>query len=54
MNWDQIAGNWKQAKGQIKQKWGKLTDDDLDVAEGKKDVLVAKEEAENQVDTFEY
>ena len=31
MNWDQIAGNWKQFKGHVKEKWGKLTDDDLDV-----------------------
>jgi len=31
MNWDQVAGNWKQFKGQVREKWGKLTDDDLDV-----------------------
>ena len=31
MNWDQIAGNWKQAKGKVKEKWGKLTNDDLEV-----------------------
>ena len=36
MNWDQIAGNWKQFKGHVKEKWGKLTDDDLDVIEGKR------------------
>ena len=40
MNWDQIAGNWKQVKGKVK--WGKLTDDDLDVIEGKKDQLVGR------------
>ena len=42
MNWDQIAGNWKQFKGLVKEKWGKLTDDDLDVIEGKKDQLVGR------------
>ena len=42
MNWDQIAGNWKQFKGHVKEKWGKLTDDDLDVIEGKKDQLVGR------------
>jgi uncharacterized protein YjbJ (UPF0337 family) len=42
MNWEQIAGNWKQLKGQVKEKWGKLTDDDLDVIEGKKDQLVGR------------
>jgi uncharacterized protein YjbJ (UPF0337 family) len=42
MNWDQVEGKWKQYKGQIKQKWGKLTDDDLDVIEGRRDILVGK------------
>src|SRR6202034_3351728 len=42
MNWDQVEGKWKQYKGQIKQKWGKLTDDDLDVIEGRRNILVGK------------
>ena len=39
MNWDQIEGNWKQLKGKFREQWGKLTDDDLDRAAGKYDVL---------------
>lgn len=63
MNWDQMEGKWKQAKGSIKEKWGKLTDDDLDVIAGKKDQLVGKiqerygitkEEAQKQVDSYNY
>lgn len=42
MNWDQVAGDWKQLKGQVQQKWGKLTDDHLDVIAGKRDELVGK------------
>jgi uncharacterized protein YjbJ (UPF0337 family) len=42
MNWDRIEGNWKTFKGQVRQKWGKLTDDDLDVIEGKRDQLEGK------------
>jgi uncharacterized protein YjbJ (UPF0337 family) len=42
MDWDQVAGNWKQFKGQVKEKWGKLTDDDLDVVAGKRDQLLGK------------
>ena len=58
MNWDQIEGKWKQMKGSVKQKWGKLTDDDLDVIAGKQDQLagkiqerygITKEEAAKQV-----
>jgi len=61
MNWDQIEGKWKQLKGSAKEQWGKLTDDDLDRAAGKRDQLVgqiqekygiAKQEAEKQVDDW--
>jgi uncharacterized protein YjbJ (UPF0337 family) len=39
MDWDRIEGNWKQVKGKVKEKWGKLTDDDLDVINGRRDRL---------------
>jgi uncharacterized protein YjbJ (UPF0337 family) len=61
MNWDQVEGNWKQMKGKVKEKWGKLTDDDLTVANGKRDGLVgrlqeryglAKEDAEKQLNEW--
>ncbi len=42
MNWDQIQGKWQQYKGQVKQRWGKLTDQDLTVINGKRDVLAGK------------
>ncbi len=40
MNRQIIEGNWKQLKGHIKERWGELTDDDFDVIEGRRDVLV--------------
>jgi uncharacterized protein YjbJ (UPF0337 family) len=58
MNADQLKGKWMQLKGSVKTKWGKLTDDDLDVINGQQDVLIgkiqerygiAKEEAQRQV-----
>ena len=39
MNKDIVEGKWKQMRGNIKTWWGKLTDDDLDQAAGKYDVL---------------
>jgi uncharacterized protein YjbJ (UPF0337 family) len=42
MNWDQIEGKWKQYKGSIREKWGKLTDDDLEMIAGKRDQLVGR------------
>ena len=58
MNWDRIEGNWKQVTGKAKVQWGKLTDDDLDVIAGHRDVMagkiqerygIAKDEAEKQL-----
>lgn len=62
MNWDQIEGKWKQMSGSIREKWGKLTDDDLEVVRGKRERLsgalqerygIAKNEAERQIRAFE-
>ncbi|MFH1186130.1 MAG: CsbD family protein [Chloroflexota bacterium] len=39
MNKDVFEGKWKQIRGEAKAWWGKLTDDDLDRAAGKLDVL---------------
>lgn len=33
---------WKQVKGVIKERWGKLTDDDLDVIAGQRDQLAGR------------
>jgi uncharacterized protein YjbJ (UPF0337 family) len=61
MNWDILEGKWKQFTGSAKENWGKLTDDDLDQAAGKRDILVgkiqekygiARDEAEKQVDDW--
>jgi uncharacterized protein YjbJ (UPF0337 family) len=42
MDWNRVEGNWKQVKGKVKEKWGKLTDDDLNVVGGKRDQLEGK------------
>jgi uncharacterized protein YjbJ (UPF0337 family) len=61
MNWEQVEGKWKQYKGAAKERWGKFTDDDLDVIDGRSQQLVgkiqerygiAKEQAEKQANEF--
>lgn len=61
MNWDQVQGKWKQAKGSLRQKWGKLTDDDLNMIAGSREKFVgimqerygiAKEEAQKRADEW--
>jgi uncharacterized protein YjbJ (UPF0337 family) len=56
-----LQGKWKQIKGEAQKKWGKLTDDDLDVIEGDREKLVgklqerygyAKDEAEKECDSW--
>ena len=62
MNWDIFKGNWTQLRGRIREQWGKLTDDQLDVIEGRRDMLLGKlqeaygvteDEADRQVKTWE-
>jgi uncharacterized protein YjbJ (UPF0337 family) len=61
MDWNRIEGNWKQFKGRAKEKWGRPTDDDLDVINGLQDQLegkiqerygIANDQAQKDVDTW--
>ena len=61
MNSDQLKGKWKQVKGSVKERWGKLTDDDLEVIDGQSEQLIgtiqerygiAREAAQKQVDEW--
>ena len=60
MNKDVFEGKWKQVRGEAKSWWGKLTDDDLDRAAGKFEVLAGilqekygytREAASKEIDT---
>ena len=61
MNRDTLKGQWTQLKGKAREQWGKLTDDDLDKAQGNAEVLIGKiqerygrnrEEAEREFDRW--
>ena len=61
MDWNRVEGSWKQLKGTVKEKWGKLTDDDLDVINGRREQLegklqerygFAKDQIRKEVDTW--
>jgi uncharacterized protein YjbJ (UPF0337 family) len=62
MNRDIVEGNWTQLKGRIKQAWGKLTDDEIDMFQGKRDEFyglvqerygLARDDAEKELRRFE-
>jgi uncharacterized protein YjbJ (UPF0337 family) len=61
MDWNRIEGNWKHGKGKVKEQWGKLTDDELDKMNGRRDQLegkiqerygIAKDQAKKDVDNW--
>jgi uncharacterized protein YjbJ (UPF0337 family) len=61
MNRDILEGKWMQVRGQVKQQWGKLSDNELDMINGRYDVLVGLvqevygyniQKAEQEVDSF--
>jgi uncharacterized protein YjbJ (UPF0337 family) len=62
MSWDRISGNWTQWKGRIQERWGKLTQDQLAVIDGRRDQLsgriqeaygLSKDETERQLRNWE-
>ena len=36
MNWDRIEGNWKQTKGTIQERWGRLTNNYVNMIDGRR------------------
>jgi uncharacterized protein YjbJ (UPF0337 family) len=61
MNREELNGKWMQVKGEAQRKWGKLTNDDLDVVSGDAKKLAgkiqerygkAKDEAEREVNKW--
>lgn len=62
MTWESIKGNWTELRGRIRMQWGRLTDDQLKVIEGRREVLLGQlqqaygitvEQAEQQVSDWE-
>jgi uncharacterized protein YjbJ (UPF0337 family) len=61
MNDDIFEGRWRQIKGDMQRAWGKLTDDDMDRAEGNREKLLGslqerygweRTRAEREFDSF--
>ena len=42
MTWDQVRGGWKQFKGELERRWATLTDDDVLLLKGTRDVFMGK------------
>jgi uncharacterized protein YjbJ (UPF0337 family) len=62
MDWSRIAGNWAHWRGRVRERWGRLTDEQLDLIGGRREQLtgriqelygVSREEAERQLRNWE-
>jgi len=42
MNQDQMQGKFEQLRGKLKETWGRLSDDDIALADGKTDQFLGK------------
>jgi len=61
MGWDEIKRSWNELKGEVKRQWSKLTDEDVELIEGKYAELLgllqeryghAKEQAEQEINDW--
>lgn len=62
MDWATIKANWTQLRGRVRMQWGRLSDDQLGVIEGRRELLLGQlqeaygitaDEAERQVVEWE-
>jgi uncharacterized protein YjbJ (UPF0337 family) len=42
VTWDQVQGKWLQMRGSLRHRWGRLTEDDLDVIAGDRDIFIGR------------
>jgi uncharacterized protein YjbJ (UPF0337 family) len=50
VTWDRIAGNWKLFRGKVQKQWGKLTKDDIALANGRREELAGRIQARYGID----
>lgn len=59
--WNKVSGNWKRMKGSVKQRWGKLTNNEIREAQGRRESLngfiqsrygIDRETADKQIDEW--
>ncbi len=53
MNWDQLQSKWMQMRGPLRHRWGRLTEEDLDVINGQRDVFISRVQERYSVDKAE-
>lgn len=44
MDWNQLQAAWPRMRGQLRHRWGRLTEDDLDIIAGQREVFIGRVE----------
>jgi uncharacterized protein YjbJ (UPF0337 family) len=59
--WNKVSGNWKRMKGSVKARWGRLTNNEITEAKGRREALngfiqarygIDRETADRQIDEW--
>jgi uncharacterized protein YjbJ (UPF0337 family) len=53
MEWDQLPAKWPNMRNQLRHRWGRLTEDDLDVIAGHQDIFISRVQERYSVDRAE-
>jgi uncharacterized protein YjbJ (UPF0337 family) len=50
MDWDQLHQTWPRMRGSLRHRWGRLTEDDLDMIDGHRETFIELVEERYDVD----
>ena len=53
MNWDKLQAIWSQMRGALRQRWGRLTEEDLDIIGGRRDTFIGRVQERYSIDRVE-
>ena len=53
MEWDQLPVKWPNMRNQLRHRWGRLTEDDLDLIAGQRDTFISRVQERYSVDRQE-
>jgi uncharacterized protein YjbJ (UPF0337 family) len=53
MRWDDLESKWPQMRGALRHRWGRLTENDLDVINGHRDIFIGRVQERYSIDPTE-
>ena len=53
MQWDQLPANWPKMRNQLRHRWGRLSEDDLDLIAGQEDIFISRVQDRYSIDREE-